>query len=85
MELGVTLSHSLFAMTNILGPETMTDSTKIPDLAPHMRLHWYDKKELRPRRKMGHINALVEDPADLGKTFKDMEIFADAICQNQSR
>lgn len=48
------LGHS-FAMTNLIGHSTQNPklNTKITG-----HLHWYQKKENRPGRKMGHINYL---------------------------
>lgn len=48
-----------FAMMNLLG---RTSAAPVWSLPCDIRLHWYGKKENRPGRKMGHINALAERP-----------------------
>lgn len=49
------LKQPAFVMVNLLGT-----SNRIPKINknPTGALHWYDKSENRPRRKMGHINYL---------------------------
>ena len=44
-----------FVMVNLLGTSTRRPLIK---KYPTGSLHWYDKQENRPRRKMGHINYL---------------------------
>lgn len=48
-----------FAMMNLLGQSTQSPSWRLP---ADVSLHWYGKKENRPGRKMGHINALAATP-----------------------
>jgi 5-(carboxyamino)imidazole ribonucleotide synthase len=58
-----------FGMLNLLGPEGMALSlaqsrdtlpfSRVPEPA---RLHWYGKSEIRPGRKVGHLNAATDDP-----------------------
>ncbi|MBC7740875.1 MAG: 5-(carboxyamino)imidazole ribonucleotide synthase [Bdellovibrionaceae bacterium] len=47
------LRHPDFVMVNLLGTSTRKPAVK---KYPSGALHWYDKQENRPRRKMGHIN-----------------------------
>jgi 5-(carboxyamino)imidazole ribonucleotide synthase len=51
-----------FVMVNLLGT-----STRIPVIGkfPSGALHWYDKNENRPKRKMGHINYIGRSKSDL--------------------
>jgi 5-(carboxyamino)imidazole ribonucleotide synthase len=52
-------------MVNLLGYETANDDygVKRKQLAalPHTYLHWYGKTESRPRRKLGHVTAILAD------------------------
>jgi phosphoribosylaminoimidazole carboxylase PurK protein len=50
-----------FAMLNLLGPQAQKATLSMPPdlkLPPGSRLQWYGKHELRPGRKMGHINVV---------------------------
>lgn len=51
-----------FVMTNLIGEST--HPFNIPD-ALNGKLHWYDKKENRAGRKMGHINYIGPDKHQL--------------------
>lgn len=55
LNLGTTEAYTCAAMLNILGKEV--DPIK---LNANTSLHWYNK-ELRPNRKMGHINIVGKD------------------------
>jgi 5-(carboxyamino)imidazole ribonucleotide synthase len=57
MNLGSTAAFDTFLMQNILG-----DKGKFvyPDLDKTLHLHWYNKSEKKPRRKLGHINGVGE-------------------------
>jgi len=66
LPLGSTRALSAAAMTNLLGDLW---SAGEPDWAaasafPEAKLHIYGKSEPRPGRKMGHITALAEEPAE---------------------
>jgi 5-(carboxyamino)imidazole ribonucleotide synthase len=54
--LGPTARHADVVMTNLIGRDVET----WPKLAaePGARLHLYGKREVRPGRKMGHVNRL---------------------------
>ncbi|WP_374573518.1 5-(carboxyamino)imidazole ribonucleotide synthase [Phenylobacterium sp.] len=54
--LGPTEPHAFVEMTNLLGEE----AADWPRLAaePESRLHLYGKREIKPGRKMGHVNRL---------------------------
>lgn len=55
-----TLKHTGFAMVNLLGSQKIKEPSWT--LAPDAHLHWYGKKEIRPGRKMGHINTVGTTP-----------------------
>lgn len=60
MPLGETKTEASFAMMNLLGPRRVLRqkrSLSIPVPDGDMHLHWYGKKELSSRRKMGHVTA----------------------------
>lgn len=50
-----------FAMVNLLGDEKSKQDLHLSK-DPMGRLHWYGKTELRPGRKMGHINTFAKSP-----------------------
>lgn len=62
MPLGNTEVDFLFLMRNILGDDLAKGTAKAKRLAKKFgieksyRLHWYGKTEVRPGRKMGHVN-----------------------------
>lgn len=58
------LRQPAFVMVNLLG-----QSTRHPVLKkmPTGSMHWYDKEENRPRRKMGHINYIGKNKKTLLK------------------
>lgn len=72
LELGPTSTTPYFLMLNMLGPKDMNFSLpaghlQFPSPPPSLYLHWYDKKDLRPGRKLGHINGTAESKAELEK------------------
>ena len=79
MPLAKTSSNKIFAMLNLLGPEGVSGQASIeslPTVPLGVFLHWYKKKEIRPHRKLGHINGVVDKPADLPAllaTLKDCD------------
>lgn len=60
----VQLKQPAFVMVNLLG--TSTHSPVIRKM-PTGSMHWYDKSENRPRRKMGHINYIGKNKKTLLK------------------
>ena len=58
----IELSSKGFAMVNLLGQEL--NEQKLNQLPPNVSMHWYGKREAKPGRKMGHLNALGKDPKD---------------------
>ena len=58
LPLGPTEGGTWFSMLNLLGPPGLSGSALnlSPDPTPGVWVHWYGKAELRPGRKMGHLN-----------------------------
>jgi 5-(carboxyamino)imidazole ribonucleotide synthase len=68
MPLGPTEATEAFAMRNLLGPPGVKIAGATPPMplpASGIRLHWYDKQEIRPGRKVGHLNATADSPSRL--------------------
>ncbi|WP_230961345.1 hypothetical protein [Psychrosphaera haliotis] len=77
--MGETTATSCVAMINYVG-----QSKPKADLftVPNVHLHWYDK-QVRPKRKMGHINVTGSTPAQLLETVKTVKNFLpDALATN---
>lgn len=51
------LQAKAFAMSNLIGPTALKPDHKIPE---GVFVHWYGKKDLRPGRKIGHLNGLAK-------------------------
>lgn len=69
-----------FAMLNLLGPSDLTLSLdpefKLPTpLSKSMFTHWYHKTELKPGRKMGHINIKANEVHELQEGINLMKQF----------
>lgn len=60
----VHLRQPAFVMVNLLGQSTRHPQVK---KMPTGSMHWYDKSENRPRRKMGHINYIGKNKKSLLK------------------
>ena len=76
LPLGSTASKPYFAMLNLIGPDSVTrmDSELArPDKVDGVDLYWYFKKEIRPGRKLGHLNAWANTEAELKKKIELME------------
>lgn len=66
-----------FAMLNLLGPAGLSFSPAempLPVPAPSAYLHWYGKREFRPGRKLGHLNATSRSAPELEGLLKELEI-----------
>ncbi len=48
-----------FAMLNLLAGKQLSKQVKMAETKKEVKLYWYGKKEHRPGRKMGHLNALA--------------------------
>jgi len=68
MPLGSIAHSPAFAMYNLLGPEDLRADVTAIDLpipSGEMKLHWYGKSSISPRRKVGHLNCVVDNVAQL--------------------
>ncbi|HEU4535138.1 MAG TPA: ATP-grasp domain-containing protein [Polyangiaceae bacterium] len=66
LPLGRTGGAAGFVMRNLLGPEGVRAAAAglpLPPLAAGTHLHWYGKVELRPGRKLGHLNGVAPPDA----------------------
>lgn len=71
LPLGSTELIGISAMVNVIGCSTMNrDLIGIPNT----HLHWYGK-EVRIKRKMGHINVIASSHANLGAKLKQLMEF----------
>ncbi|PHS36179.1 MAG: 5-(carboxyamino)imidazole ribonucleotide synthase [Robiginitomaculum sp.] len=59
MELGITKPKYVVKMTNLIGDEIL----QADELArnPNSFVHNYDKRDIKPGRKMGHMNEIIGD------------------------
>jgi 5-(carboxyamino)imidazole ribonucleotide synthase len=76
MPLGKVNFRPAFAMLNILGPDSISatpESAMLPISSSRTNLHWYGKKEVRPQRKLGHLNGTVDSVQDLESLLKEMD------------
>jgi 5-(carboxyamino)imidazole ribonucleotide synthase len=74
--LGSTECSPAFAMLNLLGPEGVAREASeelLPRASAPLVLHWYDKREIRPRRKLGHLNAVAISAGELAPVLSRME------------
>jgi len=68
-------SAPFFAMLNLLGPQGVSrDSaaSPLPIAGAHSQLHWYGKKEIRPGRKLGHLNGTADTAESLSALLKEL-------------
>jgi len=72
MELGSPECDPGFAMYNLLGPDTPVAHMVVPAISDRLHLHWYGKTEMRPRRKLGHINGRVGKASELPSLLQEM-------------
>lgn len=72
-----TVKAPYFAMRNLLGPDHVAQNVTIPTcmLHPSIALHWYNKHETRPQRKLGHLNACAHDEAAIESARGHMSDF----------
>lgn len=66
LPLGNTELHTPAVMANIIGPADVSGDYQLNGLdtlfsTPGAQLHWYNKTETRPGRKMGHFTVLADD------------------------
>lgn len=75
LPLGEMSTHAAFAMLNVLGPPNamQRDVWRLPPISARLHLHWYNKADLLPGRKLGHINGHVRDVEEFAELVKEME------------
>lgn len=56
--LGPTAAHARIEMTNLLGAEVEGWEKLAAD--PNVRMHFYGKKDIKPGRKMAHVNRVLK-------------------------
>ncbi len=76
MRLGSTRSAPGFAMLNLLGTAESTEPASLAvELDRRTHLHWYGKTELRPGRKLGHLNGRAESPDEIDELMEELQKF----------
>lgn len=81
LPLGDTSTRPFFAMLNLLGPEAVVKKDGIqssPQVNKEIILHWYEKDEIRPRRKLGHLNIVAEEKKEFQSKLLQMEAIDEA-------
>jgi 5-(carboxyamino)imidazole ribonucleotide synthase len=58
LPLGDTRLLSPVVMVNLLGAHLEPFMARVATLPPNVKIHLYGKKEVKPKRKMGHLNIL---------------------------
>jgi len=79
---------SFFAMWNILGPNyietfrlrTPPDENEV--IADGVKLFWYDKEEVKARRKMGHLCAVADSEDELSDKINVMKRWEEIFWAN---
>lgn len=82
LPLGDTTAKHLVAMVNYVGEAKPSDKLHaIKDT----HLHWYDK-EVRAKRKMGHINIVADNEAQLQSTISEVHaLLPESLAQNLAK
>jgi 5-(carboxyamino)imidazole ribonucleotide synthase len=69
-----------FGMLNLLGPDDVTltlplgqNSLPFSLSTPSVKLHWYAKSEIRPGRKVGHLNATAPSSNQLPRLIEALD------------
>jgi len=76
LPLGSTETRPYFGMLNLLGPEHPAKKDGIggvPQVSKDLVLHWYEKGEIRPLRKLGHLNWVAEDEGEFQRKLAQAE------------
>lgn len=68
LPLGVTDNRSVSAMYNLVGHDVDRSAMSMPDV----HVHWYGK-DIKPKRKVGHVNILADDYAQLQQKIDDVD------------
>lgn len=69
-----------FAMLNLLGPAGVAlpaTEAPLPRPSRHSSLHWYSKGEIRPGRKLGHLNGVAGSKGSLSALLKELKMCED--------
>ena len=62
-------------MLNLIGEQQDKLLKNLKRLPIGAKLHLYGKKEVRPGRKMGHLNLSMDDPSQLLETLKQLQVW----------
>jgi 5-(carboxyamino)imidazole ribonucleotide synthase len=75
--LGETRCTPFFAMLNLLGPQGVQGKIRgaLPTPSSEINLHWYNKAEVFPGRKLGHLGAVAENLQQLTARISLMESY----------
>ncbi|HLD99146.1 MAG TPA: ATP-grasp domain-containing protein [Bdellovibrionota bacterium] len=76
LPLGSTRTAPGFAMQNLLGPSLEAHgahSVAMPEPTERLHVHWYGKHDLKPGRKLGHVNGVTDSPGKVKKLLAEME------------
>ena len=68
LPLGDTTNRSVSAMYNLVGHDVDRKAMSIPDV----HVHWYGK-DIKPKRKVGHVNVLADDYAQLNQKIEQVD------------
>jgi len=66
-------------MLNLIGEQQTLLLKNLKKLPPGAKLHLYGKKEVRPGRKMGHLNLNMESPTQLLVDLKQLEVWDEKL------
>ena len=62
-------------MLNLIGEQQDKLLKNLKRLPIGVKLHLYGKKEVRPGRKMGHLNLSIENPSQVLETLKQLQVW----------
>jgi 5-(carboxyamino)imidazole ribonucleotide synthase len=62
-------------MLNLIGEQQDKLLKNMKRLPFGAKLHLYGKKEIRPGRKMGHLNLSMENQSQLLETLKQLQVW----------
>ena len=62
-------------MLNLIGDQQDKLLQNLKLLPEGAKLHFYGKKEVRPGRKMGHLNLSMENPSELLETLIKLQVW----------
>ena len=84
--LGSTKARPFFAMLNLLGPQGIPGRfsggrNALPRPDRKISLHWYNKDEIFPERKLGHLNSVAETREELTSRIELMDNYGEELNQ----